>query len=424
MDSFIQVGWEIVRLMPLVVNPAVSPFFWPVVLIVYFQYRRIARMEKDLYGRVFNPALPSTFSAALYGLIGGFTGSLILVSLGVSLRQGDVIFLLPVALLLMLIHPRLLCFSYAGGLLSVSYLVIGWPEINVPALMGLVAVLHLVEGLLVLTGGAQCRTPLFVRTDSGRVVGGFSLQRFWPLPLVVLLLLQLDPSLVTEGVDMPSWWPLIAAPAPDASGRWVHVMFPVAAALGYADIALTSQPGRKARASARHLGLYSVALLAASVLAARIPAFLWVAALVGPGAHELMVIVGSRREQRGRPRFASPARGVMVLHTLRDSPASRMGVRPGDVILNVGGQPVNSRPDLKERLDQTGYFLDLEILRGKRLVDVFQRWSGGSYGSLGIVAVPDPGDSPHVILGSRSGLALLMDRFRSRRGKNDEDNGG
>lgn len=423
MEAFLQVSWEIVKLMPMVLNPAVSPFFWPVFLIVFLQYRRIARMEEDLYGRVLNPPLRSTVTASLYGLLGGFLGSLLLVALGVSLRQGDVIFLLPVALLLMLVHPRLLCFSYAGGLISVSHLTLGWPDINVPAVMGLVAVLHLVEGLLVSVNGSQVRTPLFVRTSEGQVVGGFSMQRFWPLPLVVLLFLQVDPRLVTDGISMPQWWPLIAGKSPTDAGNWVHIMLPVAAALGYADIALTSAPVRKARASARHLVLYSLGLLAVSILAVRLSPLVWAAALIGPGAHELMVRAGSLREQKGVPYFSLPPNGVRVLEVLKGSVGESMGLQSGDVVLTVGGCPVNSPREMGQELDRVSRFLALEFRRGTRAFQRVHRWDPELPGGLGVILVPGPGDSPHVILGTRSGLASLRSWLRGRRGKKDEGSG-
>src|SRR5690606_17698617 len=62
---------------------------------------------------------------------------------------------------------------------------------------------------------------------------------------------------------MPDWWPLIkphAPPAPNTS--YVYVLFPVIAALGYGDIAITRVPRVKARRTAGLLLGYSLVLMA------------------------------------------------------------------------------------------------------------------------------------------------------------------
>src|SRR5690606_41661119 len=86
-----------------------------------------------------------------------------------------------VAIALMMVHPRFICSAYAGGILSVTHLLFGWPGLSVPAIMALVAVLHLVESLLILLHGPTGATPVYVRRPDGRVVGGFTMQKFWPI---------------------------------------------------------------------------------------------------------------------------------------------------------------------------------------------------------------------------------------------------
>ncbi len=415
MESLVQVTIEILRGLPLVLHPGVSPFFWPVLFLVFMQYRRIAAMEDSIHGHVLNPPLRRLLGALAYGAVAGGVGSLILVMLGVSLKQQDVMFLLPVALLLMLIHPRLLCFSYAGGIVSVSHLLLGWPDVNVAAIMALVAVLHLVEGILVMWGGDTCRTPVFIQTPGG-VVGGFSMQRFWPLPLIVLVLLQLDPDAVGQVIDMPNWWPLVSPRADSIAGPgWVNVMLPVTAALGYADLALTSLPAQRARITGRHLLIYSMLLFVVSVLASRIESLLWAAALLGPGAHELMINRGSRAELEGRPVFVPPANGVMILDRIEGLPAHLMGLGPGDVILAVDGVAVESAADLLQRLSLSAQRLDLELVRGCQSLRVSHQWDSVDARRLGVILVPEPGAVANVSTSMSSPLARLLSRLRARR---------
>jgi len=48
----------------------------------------------------------------------------IMLLLGLSLSQIGLLYIWPVALLLLLLHPRFLCFSYAGGIVALAVLVL------------------------------------------------------------------------------------------------------------------------------------------------------------------------------------------------------------------------------------------------------------------------------------------------------------
>ena len=130
--------------------------------------------------------------------------------LGISINDLGILYLWVLAVLLMLINPRFLCFSYAGGLLALFSLFTGYPKLNIPALMGLVAVLHLVESALILASGHSGSLPVYVRNRFGRVVGAFNLQKFWPVPLAIIAIGYIGPQLPR----MPGWWPLLGTGCP------------------------------------------------------------------------------------------------------------------------------------------------------------------------------------------------------------------
>jgi S1-C subfamily serine protease len=60
--------------------------------------------------------------------------------------------------------------------------------------------------------------------------------------------------------------------------------------------------------------------------------------------------------------------GVLVVEVLPDSPAARASLRPQDVIVAVGGQPVRSSQDLMEALRplRAGQSVEVTFLRGSR----------------------------------------------------------
>ncbi len=411
-----KLSWMIIESLPRVLfDPGYALFFWLVVAFVYFQYRRTQATEESLFGQVLNPAVSNTLTAVMYGLVGGIAGSFVFVFMGATLSGDDIRYVWPLALALMLVNPRLICFSYAGGIIAISSTLFGWPAVNVPGLMALVAILHVVEGLLVRVSGAQCASPVFVR-HRGKTVGGFTLQRFWPIPITIILALALPDQLAGGGVDMPDWWPLI----PPLGGRELidtlsFVMFPAVAALGYGDLAITCPPERKSRHAASQLVIFSSVLLVLALLAVKWPMVGLLAGLFSAGGHETMSQLGSRREMNGQPYFSSPKRGIRVLEVLPDSLAEQLGLRSGDIILEVNGTPVNTPDEFKSVLLEASFYLELKTeTRGGIVIREYNRYSGRG-ANIGLILVPEDDSEAHMELKPMGLLESIFGRWYRRR---------
>ncbi len=278
------------------------------------------------------------------------------------------------------------------------------------------AVLHLVESLLILTSGHRDALPVYVRNHSGKVVGAFNLQKFWPIPLAVMAILTNVPhQLPGDVVRMPDWWPIIRPWEELGKKEVIYTIFPVVAALGYGELALTCTPREKAKRSAKNLALFSLVLLGLAVLASHVPSLAALPALFAPLGHELVIHAGRKAELRGKPAFVSPVRGVMILDVIRGSPAHRAGLGPGCVILSLGGVPVNTREEVAhafgaagerftiEYLDPGGHVRRAEVaLEGSRL--------------LGVIFAPEPGDASNVDYSTASPLGSFLRRLRGARG--------
>jgi S1-C subfamily serine protease len=65
-------------------------------------------------------------------------------------------------------------------------------------------------------------------------------------------------------------------------------------------------------------------------------------------------------------------RALEVVQLVDGSPAGAGGVRAGDLILDVDGQPIEGVADLQRRLgaDAIGRQIDVRIARGDRLLDL------------------------------------------------------
>ncbi|HPU00383.1 MAG: PDZ domain-containing protein [Firmicutes bacterium] len=353
------------------------PLFWLVIVIVYMQYRRAAFMEQQLFGMTINPLGRQVAFSTLWGILGGLLASMLMILLGLPLTQIGLLFIWPVALLLLLIHPRYLCFSYAGGIVALAALLLRslrpyFPaltrhdvlvqlmEIHIPALLALVGLLHLVEAMLIYTSGHRGSSPLYFKQPGGEVVGAFSLQRFWPIPLAALLATVVAESEL-QGVPMPEWWPLLEPALELRPGQMVqYFTFPAVAALGYSDLALSSTPREKSASTALFLSIFSLLLIGAALAAEYYPPLTLVGVLFAPLGHEAVIRIGNRLEQSRGARYRSSEEGVLLMAVLPQSAAARAGLQAGDLLLRVNGAPVRSDLEFLRRLDESYFIVFIE----------------------------------------------------------------
>jgi hypothetical protein len=390
--------------------------FWLFLAIIAFQYHQMQKQQLKMFGVSRNTVRKQILYAALFGTVGGILGSFLLSILGVTLEQVGLGYLWPVALLLMLINMRFMCFAYAGGIVALAHLLLGWPTVNVPQLMALVAGLHFTESLLIFISGRYSAAPLVLKRADGRLVGAFNLQNLWPLPLVLLTAMSVpEISLPGDIINMPEWWPLLPIGQSLAEGHtWLYRAVPVVAALGYADIAVTSSPLQRRRQSAWHLTIYSVLLLILALLSVRFVWLQYLAALVSPLGHELLIQLDNRRELGGPPMFVPPPRGVMILDTAADTPAQRIGLRPGDVLLELANMSVNSGYDLARAISFAPTEFAIKLCREGKTLTKDTCFTGGER-RLGIILVPEGWEQNYVeVVDKRFGLLdWLLRRWRS-----------
>lgn len=400
------------------VNVLLEPMFLAVLGLVGFQYWQQQRSQERMFGIAVYQWKNQVLLAAYYGILGGWLGSFLLTFVGVTVNQLGLAYIWPVAIALMIIHMRFLCFAYAGGLVAVSCVLFGWPAINVSQILSLVAVLHITESFLIAVSGRYSAVPVILRHE-GRLVGAFSLQNFWPLPLILLMVAGVPVDKVMEGViKMPDWWPLLPLGMEPPEGKeWVHMMIPVVAALGYTDIAVATRPSERRYRSAFHLFLYSLLLLVLAVLSAKYAWLQLPAALLSPLGHEFLIQLDNRRELRGKPLFVPAADGLTVLDTVPDSPARHAGLAPGDVLVSLYGMPTATDYELAEAI----YYVPRNFtIKWRRDGNVIERQASFGDGPrmLGVILAPQGNEQYYVELDRNSfGLLRWLRRLLGPRGR-------
>lgn len=377
------------------------PLFYVVLFLIYTQYRRAASLEKALYGRPMHSITKHLAISTVFGIAGGLVGSMLLLSLGVALSGNWILYVWAAALALAFVSPRLMCFAYGGGIVALSSLLLGWPEIDIASLLGLVAVLHGVESVLMLLSGHIGAVPVRVKNSlDGSIVGAYSLQKFWPVPLLAL---AIAPGVIPPDVgaiSMPEWWPLIIPAGLTLNHSFW--MIPVVAGLGYGEMAVSTTPRERARQSALKLAIYSAVLFLLAYLAGRYGFFLYAGAVFAPLGHELLVWTTNRQEMGGRALHKAVPGELRVFDVLQNSPASGK-VAPGHRIMACDGISVTSVAELSQCfLFKSGMDITLSCDNGEVVLP-----PGGNAELRGIILVPDESASTYLETRFRSPLDFL-----------------
>ncbi len=389
-----------------------QPLFWVISSIVSYQYWQMQKHQMAMFGVMGRSFGRLMMWAMVYGAVGGLMGSLVLTLVGVNIERMGFQYIWPLAILLALVNMRFLCFAYAGGILAVVNALTGWPDVDVPQVLALVAALHVTESVLIAISGRYGAVPVILK-QGDRLVGAFNLQNFWPLPLVVLGTVAMQTGAFPEGVfHTPDWWPLLPLGIDPPSGsEWVYVMMPVVAALGYTDMAISSTPEARRRRSALSLAFYSISLLGMALLASK---YAWLnlpAALLSPLGHEYLIRRDNRTEMTGEPLYVPPAEGVMVLDPIEGGIAREMGLRTGDIILGLSGMTVNRGVELAHAIEWAPPLFEMVLLRDGRELKLDGRFPPGPR-RLGIILVPEGHETYYVTLSKGSGglLGRLFER--------------
>jgi len=392
----------------------VEPIYWAVIIVMAFQYRNLKNLERNTFNLNNFDLKKQIADSILFGILGGFLGSIIMVFIGVTIQESGLLYVFILAVLLTMINPRYMCFSYAGGILSLFSLIFGFPRIDVSSLMAIIGILHLIESFLIWLDGYRGRLPVFVEGRDGQIVAGFTMQRFWPIPITVLVLgsMLVDQS---SAVNMPNWWPLIKPYGIQNLDNVALLLMVAPAALGYADVAITEMPKDRCRKSAALLSVYSILLIMISVISSYVYVFKYVAAIFAPVVHELQIIIGQKREMEGKPLFVPPERGIMVLDVKNFSPAYEMGLTSGDVILSINGIPINDEEDLRRIfIDNFFNYVWLEVmdLKGRIRICEYRNFREGIR-QLGILVVPKGfSEQDKVLIEFKSPLKLFRNLFK------------
>lgn len=383
-----------------IIQPPLAIVLIGLAIIFYRQNKKTTVMQTMIIGESIDSPLELTLSQVVVGVFAGVIGSLMLSYVGVIFdKNSNVYIIFIISLILMMVKPRFICFSYSGALLglisicltafsSVSPELKDIINVDIVALITLIGVLHFIEGLLVMTDGKRGTIPIFTNKD-GKIVGGFAFKRYWALPIAVMIITGVSTSAFGAQTQTPNWWPILKSnTAPDILKNAVISLTAVYGVIGYNAVTFTKSKAQKTIHSGLAIAIYGIILSIVAQLArfgvvGQVSAILFM-----PIAHDLMLKLQRSYEIKGTPKYVSDENGIMVLEVAPNSPAYQMGIKSGDLLVEVNEKKIEKEEDILNAVKNETKYIVFKVKKAKGyLEDVTYRYiSDKKY--LGVVFVP------------------------------------
>ena len=430
-----------------ITNPYLAVLLVFLAFILYRQNKKTAVMQKMIIGERIDSPLELTVSQVVIGIFAGVIGAVILSYLGVVFDENssvDLIFLISVVL--MFWNPRFMCFSYSAAILGAISLVLSaaskifggnvinlfgnqlnlanldFLKIDIVAIMTTVAVLHFIEGILVLIDGRRGAIPVFTSRDN-KIIGGFAMQRYWVIPIALLIMTKdKDVALLGEKVMTPDWWPLVHTSIPmEVLKAAVIIFYPIYGVIGYNSVTFTKSKAEKTALSGGAIITFSILLFGIAQLGRFGFIFQLLAIIFAPGAHEFMIRIQRKLELKGSPKYTSIDEGVTVLEVAPKSVAYDMGIRSGDLILEVNNQRVTDENEMLDVIKNSSNFVWIKVRKPKGNILELSSDKVNNEKRLGVVYVPKNVPSEDMVVKiDSSRFQEVLNRIR-KNNKMDEN---
>ena len=341
-------------------------------IALYSKNRKIAVMQKLILGDSVNSSIELTLSQIVLGICAGVFGSILLNCLGVVfLSNSGIVYLFIISIILMIINPRFICFSYSGailGLISIfeeithtnnSSILNGFGDINIMHLMIFIGVMHVVEGILVMIDGSRGAVPVF-SNNNDKILGGYVLKRYWIIPISLMIMISgtdFNNSYV-EVTEVPKWWPLIKSSTVVLSS---FILMPFYGMIGYSTITFTRTKKQKAFTSGCYIFLYGIVLILLSKLAYMGLVGKFLVVICAPLFHEFMLKIQRINEEKREAKFVSDDEGLVILEIMQGSELDNQGIKCGDKIISVNNQKILCESEIYTILKKSLYHIDICI---------------------------------------------------------------
>ena len=412
-----------------IVEPSLMLILILLGVMFYMKNKKVTAMQQMIIGDKVNSALELTLSQIVLGILAGVIASLILSHLGIVFKENSGIELLfMISILLMFIKPRFVCFSYSASILGLVSLIFTYfniittdgteiLRIDIMSLIAFVGVLHIVESILVMLDGEKGAIPVF-SNKGGRISGGYALNRYWVLPVAIFIAYaatSMGSTAGTESISTPSWWPVLRTnDILNVINTMILGLIPFFGVLGYSSVTFTQKKKKKVLSSGISILIYGIILTIVSQLA-RFGLIGEVVVLIfAPLAHEGMLMLQKKMEEKREAIFVSDEDGISVLEVVPYSIAYEAGIRVGDKIVSLNDQSIDDVTEIYKMVRSSIYDINVKILdmngNGKEITLKPQRNN-----NLGAVLVPKVVQSDKVVAFEDKKFSEVLEKIKEKR---------
>lgn len=412
-----------------------SPMFFVLLalgIVLYRKNKKVMCMQNIICGGSVNSTIELTLSQIILGIIGGCIASLMLGAMGVVFKNTYTIILLFFAsIMLFKIKPRLICFSYSGAIVGIVSIIIkilnnfqmnfemqNYFIVDIVELMTFVGVMHVIEGILVMIDGDRGAIPIFAEKN-GEVFGGYSLRRYWIIPVIIITLLSTGNSRLTSEIiyDIPQWWSNMPYLGRLLLGSGIGLMLMnFVGVVGYSSVTFTKTKRQKAISSGIFILLFGIILIIVAQLA-RYGLFQeLIVVIFAPVAHELMLNIQSIEEVRKEPKFRSNKSGLIILEIAENSVLKEMGVKIGNKIISINNQIVDSEQEIYKVLKENLYNAVIDISDSSGNIKQI-KFRHKKNSRLGVVLVPKSVKKEDVIEVQPDSFNNILEEIRKKQSK-------
>ena len=392
-------------------------------IMFYLKNRRISIVQKMTIGESLDSPLELTLSQIVLGIIVGALGSLILSLLGITFSENSGIeFIFMISILILFYKPKFVYFPYSSTILAILNLIFGllarlinkqsFINVDILSLMTFVGVIYLIKGLLIIVDGSRGAIPVFTNKE-GKIIGGFSLSRYWTLPIAVFMIFSGQISSGSE-MNIPNWWPIIN------HANMLNIMpiamiasIPFYGVIGYDAVTFTKSKKEKAISSGVLMLLYGISVIGVSQLSmfgliGRILTILYV-----PIAYEGILRYQKRIEAKGEYIYVSDEEGITVLEVAPTSPAFEAGIRRGDKIIAINDELIKSETDILKIAKDNIFKLKIKIKKDAgNIVEYFVQPKNKR---LGMLLVPRMVRKEDIVGVGADDLKRILDELRNQK---------
>ncbi|WP_246363885.1 PDZ domain-containing protein [Halobacillus locisalis] len=339
-----------------------QPFLYIAIIMIWISSRNRIKREREQFGTRVFPAFSEMKGTWGVALSAGLVLSIFSVAGGLVVTYP---LLLLIGLIFILVSlPLRFSWYSAAYTLGLTYIVVlmlpylpdrfkanPWVDVieqtPLTSIAILLSVLLVVEAFLLLKTSPDETFPERKKGRRGMWIGQHRSKKMAVVPFIALM----PVGGITPFAD---WWPVLSI------GGESFGLIVVPLLTGFEWIARAQPPEKAAKTIGRHVFVLGFFVLIVSIASYFISILSLVAVAISLLGREWINIRHRLREDQP-PFFTPQPKGIRILGVIPGSPASQMGLIPGELVERVNNMPVRTENQFYEALQVNGAFNKLEV---------------------------------------------------------------